>query len=288
MLRTVMLFAVIALFLLGPDRPAHAETHHTCKGFIDSLPATISTQGVWCLRKDLSNAMTSGSAITVNANNVTLDCNGFKIGGLAAGPGTLANSISANGRFNLTVRHCNIRGFLRGIYATSGGAHLVERNGLDSNTLSAIAIFGPGSTIRGNRVVDTGGTTAPLYIYTAGIYAGNGIDIIDNTVTGVVGPGNGTTATTYGIRTQFNGNGSVTANRVRDLVPAGGGTVRGILNSSSGRLVVRDNDVQDSGHANGVGVSCTSNQSTARGNVVSGFATGISNCALSGNYVNAN
>jgi hypothetical protein len=45
----------------------------------------IGKQGVWCLRKDQSTANTSGSAITINTNNVTVDCNDFKIGELAAG-----------------------------------------------------------------------------------------------------------------------------------------------------------------------------------------------------------
>ena len=32
--------------------PAHAETFHTCGTVINSLPAVISTQGVYCLTKN--------------------------------------------------------------------------------------------------------------------------------------------------------------------------------------------------------------------------------------------
>src|SRR5690606_24652633 len=86
-----------ALLLLGglaATQPARAaQSYDACTGFIDSVPATISTQGVWCLRKDLSTNITSGNAITIATNNVTIDCNDFKLGGLAAGNGSNAFGI---------------------------------------------------------------------------------------------------------------------------------------------------------------------------------------------------
>jgi hypothetical protein len=284
MLRAAFLSATA--FLLGsPAMPAHAaQSYDNCTGFIDTLPATISTQGTWCLRKDLSTSMTSGAAITVATNNVTIDCNDFKLGGLAAGTGTGANGIHAAGRLNLTVRHCNIRGFLVGLYA-DGGGHLVERNGFDANTYVAIEVYGAGSTIRGNRVIDTGGSTVVLGT-AYGIEAADGVDILDNTVNGVAPTG--TNATAYGIYTNFNGGGSITGNRVRGLAASGAGTTVGILNVNSGRMVVRDNDLQGDGVASSVGVRCATNQATARDNVIGGFATGVLNCLSSGNTVNPN
>src|SRR5690606_14995164 len=78
-------FAVLILAGLASVLPARAaDDYDACAGFIDSVPATITSQGVWCLRKDLSTAIASGSAITIATNNVTIDCNGFKLGGLAA------------------------------------------------------------------------------------------------------------------------------------------------------------------------------------------------------------
>ena len=50
----------VAVLLAFHPREARAETYQTCAGFIDALPATITTQGVWCLRKDLGTAMASG------------------------------------------------------------------------------------------------------------------------------------------------------------------------------------------------------------------------------------
>ncbi len=85
--------AAAAGLLLGglTLQPAHAaESYDNCTGFIDSVPATITTQGTWCLRKNLATNITTGNAITIATNNVTIDCNDFKIGGLAAGSASRA------------------------------------------------------------------------------------------------------------------------------------------------------------------------------------------------------
>jgi hypothetical protein len=83
-----LLLWVVAILLAWPwiVPPAQAaESYDNCSGYIDSVPAVIATQGTWCLRKDLSTAQTSGNAIEIAANNVVIDCNDFKLGGLAAG-----------------------------------------------------------------------------------------------------------------------------------------------------------------------------------------------------------
>lgn len=126
-------YAPIALFLamswLLPSPATAAESYDNCTGFIDSVPATLSTQGTWCLRKDLSTAISSGAAITIATNNVTINCNDFKLGGLAAGVGTQAKGILASDRLNTTVRRCNVRGFLYGVSMEgAGGGHVIEDN----------------------------------------------------------------------------------------------------------------------------------------------------------------
>ena len=123
-LRTSILAA--AADLTCPIAAHAAESYDSCVGFIDSIPAVISTQGTWCLRRDLSTSMASGSAITVSANNVTIDCNDFKLGGLAAGNATTTKGINAMGRLNVAVRNCSVRGFLMGIAMEGGGTYTVE------------------------------------------------------------------------------------------------------------------------------------------------------------------
>ena len=83
----------------GPTMPAAraAESYDSCRGTITSLPTTITTQGTWCLKGDLATALDSGVIITVATSNVTIDCNGFKIGNLAAGEDTQTTGIHADG-----------------------------------------------------------------------------------------------------------------------------------------------------------------------------------------------
>lgn len=194
-----------------------AESYDNCNNYIDTLPATISTQGVWCLRKDVATSITSGNAIRIDTNNVTIDCNGFKVGGLGGGPASKANGIFANNRQNITVRGCNVRGFATGIHINGGAGHMVERNRLDHNlgtgiVLGTLNIGGPptdNSVIQGNSVYDTGSPTGNSV---AAIFAG-GADVIDNTVSGVFTKGDGST---YGI-VAFKAGAVVRGNRVREL-----------------------------------------------------------------------
>jgi parallel beta-helix repeat protein len=198
-----------------------AESYDNCNNFIDSLPATISTQGVWCLRHDLSTNITSGAAIEITANNVTVDCNDFKLGGLAAGTGTGAVGIHGNDRQNITVRRCNIRGFCGGIVMLLGAGHLVEDNRLDNNLGAGISIGGAGkSLVRHNRVHDTGGGVAcyPQYL-TIGIAAEG--DVIDNTIENVYFAGNEADSyDVYGIYAFARG-AQVSGNRVSGVLSKG-------------------------------------------------------------------
>src|SRR5690348_2627551 len=55
--------AILVLASLGPALPLPAraaQSYDNCTGFIDSVPATVSTQGTWCLRHDANTAITSG------------------------------------------------------------------------------------------------------------------------------------------------------------------------------------------------------------------------------------
>lgn len=281
--------SIVLALLLSPATTHAAESHDSCTGFIDSIPATIGTQGTWCLRSNVGTAMTSGAAITIAANNVTVDCNGFKIGGLAAGSNTTAFGIYAFDRLNATVRHCTIRGFRYGValFGTSGGGHVVEDSRLDHNTYVGVDVTGDGSVVRRNQVLDTGGGGTHAY----GIRTLYEVDVLDNTVSGVLPGGNGNgNNSAYGIYTNSNPNGSINGNRVRGLVPQGTGGVYGIYNNVPHRLVVRGNDVVNTSSATvGAGIMCANTgeyTSLAYDNVILGFSLfAIVGCAMEENPV---
>ena len=247
--------------------PVHAaEDEDGCTGYIDALPATLASQGTWCLRDDLATGIASGAAITIATNNVTIDCHHFKIGGLAAGAGSNTDGIRALDRLNTTIRNCAIRGFRFGV-SMSGNGHVVEDNLFDNNLTIGIFVDGePGNLVQRNRVHDTGGKTGNAYA--SGISAN--ADVIDNTVAGVFAAAANTIPNgieLYGDGTQARGN------EVRGLVVAGSGTASGITGYNKGQSIV-DNHVTHSGGAgwgiSGIGTAytiCSRNQ-------VAGFGTG--------------
>lgn len=281
-------YAACAMLLMGilfvANVPAvhAAESYDNCTGFIDSLPATISKQGTWCLRKDVSTSISSGYAILLAANNVTVDCNDFKIGGLAAGMNTATVGIGTGDtlRSNLVVRNCNIRGFRRGLVILGSG-HLVEDNRLEGNTYTGIYVVGDGSVIQRNQVRDTGGTNWEQG-YAYAITGGETVHVLDNTVEGVLPALQSGNAWAYGIYTFDNAGGSIRGNRVSGLIGSGEGGAFGIQNYASGLISVVDNHVVSGGGK--VGISCAGwNNEPAVHNVVLGFVTPIAGCYDGGN-----
>jgi hypothetical protein len=209
---------VLLVFSLPP--PSRAETLNCTP--ITSLPATISTQGLYCLTANLATAQTSGNAITINANNVTLDLNGWKVGGQAAGTGTRAEGIYS-GAANVTIKNGIVRGFLVGIDLAGRGA-VVRDMLIDQNTHAGIYVVGPRAIVEHNQVVHTGGST--VFVNAIGIYAGgDGATVNDNRVSGLSAPGG---SNEYGINApsfQVTVRDNVISNSAK---PTGGGTSYGI------------------------------------------------------------
>ena len=236
--------ALAAAYVLAAPAPALAETHATCAGFIDALPATITRQGVWCLRKDLSTNIASGVAIAVGVNNVTIDCNGYKIGGLAAGAGSYATGVHAHGRANITVRGCNLRGFSLGI-TLDGTGHLVEDNRLVGSLQTAVYVSGSDNVVRGNFITDTGG----LSWGADGQAIHAAADIIDNRIDGVTGAGDGRAAigiVATGVCAVVRGN------TVRGLVPGAGGNGIGLIATPAGIRIEDNHLIGTAGSGNGL------------------------------------
>ena len=284
-MKTLASLALLGLVAVGARAHA-AESYDNCAGFIDTVPTTITSQGVWCLRKDLATGIASGAAITIATNNVTIDCNDFKIGGLAAGTATATRGIVAANRQNLRVRNCNIRGFHTGIDLDGGGGHLVEDNNFNGNLSVGLRVSGDGSIVRRNAVIDTGGSTLAGNLAMAiGVVTVYNVDTIDNTIDGVLATGDGGNKSAIGIQTQSNAAGTISGNRVRGALAAGTGTHAGITNVGSGRIAVVDNILSGSTQANGTGLSCANNQGTAVRNIVNGYPTGIVSCTDSGGNV---
>jgi parallel beta-helix repeat protein len=268
-----------ALGLLAITGVARAESFGTCAGFIDSLPAVVSTQGTWCLRHDVSTAITSGMAIEVTTNNVTIDCNSFKIGGLAAGPGSLAYGIYVHSHQNVTVRNCTIRGFYYGMYLFGSGFQ-VEDNRVDNNLWKGIGVFGEASRVVRNLVVDTGGGTG----ISSAIAIHASADVIGNSVYNVFGNNALTNTSATGIEI-YTGRGHVVRdNNISGLINSGSGISTGIRVENATATVVDHNNMSRTGALGGQGVRIDGTNGFCNNNTIYNFATPLTGCtASSGN-----
>src|SRR5688572_18530592 len=169
------LYLLVAASLFFPLSAQAAESYDNCTGYITTVPTTITTQGTWCLKNDVSTAIGSGAAITVGVNNVTLDCNNFKLGGLGAGTGTLVKGIHAKDRVGVTVRHCNIRGFHYGVLFEGGAGHVVENSAFLGNTFAGTSATTVDNVIiRDNVFTDTGGSTVTSWPNPVQVVGGSG------------------------------------------------------------------------------------------------------------------
>lgn len=214
--------------------------------------------------------MTSGAAITIAANNVTIDCNEFKLGGLAAGPATWTYGVQAGDVLNATLRQCNVRGFYIGIGLEGfGGGHVIEDNRLDQNVFGGIFVSGDNNLVQRNRVFDTGGKPGNHTAF--GIRAS--ADIIDNTVAGV--HAGDAAVFVLGIEVSARGH-QVRGNHVRGLIP-GTGDATG-MQSVTFDATFTGNRVSSEFRV-GSGTGIWANGGFCIGNVVSGYATPYGSCS---------
>ncbi len=239
---------IAAASLIALAAPAQAETAVCTE--IASLPAPINSPGIFCLKKNLSVNLASGSAITINANDVIIDFNGFRINN-SAGATTSANGIAATNRKNITLRNGFIRGFLRGVFVretitNASFAHLVEDLKVSDSLFIGIQVEGDNSTVRNNRVTNTGGSASNaaagivLRFADSGVISGNVVSKVAEVTFG------------RGISVILSNRVHVLGNTIFDVSNAT--FDRGVEVDASDSVVIADNEMYNPLDANAVGV----------------------------------
>ncbi len=206
--------AMAAFISLAPtSSPARAETMLCTE--ITALPFIITTQGVYCLKKNLNvNLSADGSAaITINSGNVTIDFNGFRVNNQAPLATNQALGVHAQDRKNITLRNGFIRGFYFGVWleeiaTDASSSHLVEGMKIADSGSYGIVVEGDQSVIRDNRVLATGG--GPV-TFAYGIYLSRDDDGI---VSGNIVSGVSETASNFGVRVTNSIRVKVTGNEI--------------------------------------------------------------------------
>jgi hypothetical protein len=181
-------FAISLLLASG----AVADETLLCHVYVRTAPFIISAPGHYCLVGDVKTSQTTGNAITVAADDVVLDLNGFSLDGSAAGTGTRANGIFTFDRRRITVRNGTVRGFFDGIQLGAGGAGVsnltVERVRVDRTAVGiAVRGLGGGHVVRDNVVTNSGGSTVPGETNGVGISVYGTADVSGNVVMNTFG-----------------------------------------------------------------------------------------------------
>ena len=288
-------FKPLALLAVLAAGSVHAET--TACTAIQALPTVITTSGIYCLKGDLLTSMSSGIAIEIAANFVTLDLNGWRIGGGAAGTGTTAIGIHAINRRGITIRNGSIKGFLTGISLdgtpSTNTSHTVEAIRADGNLETGIYLSATNSIVRDSQITNTGGSTAATGANKAGIYVnwGDAIAILNNDIDFVTGgsttaggiwcnPPNAmisnnriahVTSETAAIGLFIGTQSFARGNQISSLA---GPYSAGIASNDGSDSVIADNQIIGAAQPGSVGISFNS-AAAFRNNVVVGFATGI-------------
>lgn len=174
--RTCALSLAAALLLAAPGR-AIAQVPSGCTAEITSLPYTITTSGVYCLKQSHMTNLASGAAITVGgfAIATTVDLRGFTINNQLAGSGQTAVGVSAVGKSSVTVRNGRLQSFksgvtLDGVPPNDTRGNVVEDVHVHRPYASGIVLHGRGHQVRSCTVTSYGedGAAAAFGILVAG------------------------------------------------------------------------------------------------------------------------
>jgi len=126
---------------------------------ITAVPATLSSNGRYCLTQDVAMGGTSGTAITIDADAVTLDLQGHTVrGNGAANVSTVGINVAGHKYFD--IGNGSIAGFSRGVAVVADGATrsragVVHDLDVHRSFLYGLLIDCDGCSVRDNAVTDT-------------------------------------------------------------------------------------------------------------------------------------
>ena len=247
---------------------------------ITALPFTITTSGTYVLRKNLTG-VSGQNGISVNADNVTIDLNGFALIGPSGGGSETAIQLGSPG--NLVVRNGSVLNWrCGGISAgnSTGGA------------FDDLRLSGNGAGCANSAALEIGAADVANCDVFSNSY--NGLRITTGAVTRCTATGNGQTGIV------LNGAGAVvrdcaSSGNLSGISAASGGSVSGCAVSANlgvgitgTRVVISDNSVTGNGTAGASPGIDVMGRGIVSGNTVSGSTGDGIRVANSGSFVTRN
>lgn len=233
----LVLFVLFTIVTGLYTHPAQAEISDCT--VIKSVPMKIQKSGTYCFKSDLGTLQSTGKAISIEADNVTIDLNGYRLIGPATNPQRLIFGIYSNGRNNITIRNGKIEGFFTAITHDknlTGTGHLIENLHIDSSRLSGISLGAALSIIRNNIITNTGNGAGNLDTKGIVVYDSEDILVTGNYIGFAAG-----TKNTSGIWLQTISGGEISGNTITNLV--GTAKVIGVSFSVSENLLIMNNRI---------------------------------------------
>jgi len=242
-MKTLLLRVLVSGLCLGPIISVLAQDPRTP---ISSLPYKITAPGSYYLTANLT-ATGSGAGITISADNVTLDLNGFVLIGGGSGSVTGINVPAA--QKNILIRNGTVRGWTNGGINASNATNSVIQGIRLSNNSAPSTFFniaglsvGSGSTVKDCFVAknpNSHGISAGSASIVSGCVAransdGAGIRVMDScSVVGNVSDSNGT-GITMGSGNRIDSNSCTFNLNAGVLIPSGATNNLVIRNSARG------------------------------------------------------
>jgi parallel beta-helix repeat protein len=256
MKKVMAMVALMAVAFMGALLTANADSYVIASGVgtkISRVPYTITTPGFYYLAQNLTIAPIAGNvAITVEADNVTLDLMGFVLSGV----GKSDDGIVFSGiRSNVEIRNGSLRDFNgKGIYALDARGIRVISLRVRDTAAAGIELGGTDHLVMNCSVKSAGGH---------GILVGTGSLVKGNLVLNNAD---------YGIKAY--GGSSLVGNVVAS---------NGLGIAAASFSLVTDNTVANN-TSNGIYAAdkCTLSRNTAYNNTGTGIATGIY-CTITNN-----
>lgn len=200
---------------------------------ISTLPYVVTAGGSYVLKHSFKLNMSSGNAIEIKADNVTIDLLGYTVDNQGAGTGTTANGVYSTGFTNIKIKNGRISGFNTGIHLSPGSGpltdnycgYIVEGIAASANTDFGVQVNGLGNIVRNNQVI---GSRTGIMVGRVGQST-----VINNDIH----------ETETGIMISANSGSVIDNNRIGRRILAGSSISIGISVSDSASVVIRRNAV---------------------------------------------
>src|SRR4030095_11696933 len=148
-MKTLLLRTLICLISLASTTALMAQDPRTP---ISALPYNITMQGSYYLTANLT-AVGSGQGITISADNVTLDLDGFAL--IGGGSGQVAGINVSGTHKNIQIKNGTVRGWTNvGVNAANATNSMVQGLRISNNTAMSAFLntaglcIGSGSTVK--------------------------------------------------------------------------------------------------------------------------------------------